>query len=443
MPQILPFRGIRYNEHIAGALHRLISPPYDVIDQDMYRELTHSSPYNVARLILAGPPVHGEITTEETYQESARLFNQWLDKGLLVRDKQQAFYIYEQDFETGDCAYTRTGLVALIDLAESGGDIKAHENTLTGPRADRLNHLRATKVNFGQIFVLYNDDSGEAVNILKKEENSTALAEAVDSDGIAHRVRAIESPEIIGKLRALLSDAQLLIADGHHRFETALNYMRKNPESPAARYCMMTLVSAKDPGLLVLPTHRLIRDVPGFDAEKLLNAISDKFRMDVIEGKPDEALEMMRAELNTRQKRGDTAFGIYLGDGMFRVASRSPDSQPQADDVCARLDVSILHREVLEGMLDIDERKLSEGGMVEYIKDSEAGTKQAISDVDSGRCRALFILNPPLVEDVAAVAAQGRRMPQKSTFFYPKVYTGLVMRALDNEEIESLANKSE
>jgi len=441
MADILPFCGLRFDERLAGPLDGLIAPPYDVIDESLYHELRRLSPYNVVRLILPGAPDEdgrAPAGTKDDYAETGDLLRNWQARGLLRREEKPALYVYEQTYEAGGERRSRTGLVALVRLVAPGEGILPHERTHAGPRADRLNLLSATKANLGQIFALYDDPHGEMAAFLEEMKDGEPRARAEDADGGGHRLWAVTDRDSIARATQALRGRDLVIADGHHRYETALTYHRRHPRSRAAAYRMMTLVALSDPGLTVLPIHRLVHDVPGFDRDTLPAALGRDFEVTAYPGGNAAARDRLLQAMAARQREGRHAFGLYLGDERHHLAVLRDRAAMDAAGVrCAAwkdLDVAVVHTLVLEKVLGLGrERPVAQH--VIYVSGLGDAVSRSGARVDRGECQALFLLNPTRVDDVAEVARAGERMPEKSTFFYPKVYTGLVMRLLDDGEI--------
>jgi uncharacterized protein (DUF1015 family) len=437
MPDVMPFRGVRYCASVVGGVEKVIAPPYDVVDSELYERLLAASPYNVVRLTLpASPRAHQAGTAaQKHYVQSAALFREWLARGVLRRDEAPAMYVYEQRFAAQGRRRSRTGLVALARLAEPGHGIRPHERTLSGPKTDRLKLLRATRVNFGQVFALYEDGQRQVDALLEEAKAKPCLTDVVENQGIGHTLWTITEPAMWKRLGAALREKEVFIADGHHRYATALHYMRENPLSPAARYRMMTLVSTSSRGLVVLPTHRAVRGLAPWDEREFLKKLEQQFSMERMARAGRQTLQVMRRALRARLEAGQHSLGLYLRGGNCSIATlREPSGRcgvKPPSRTWQQLDVAILHNLVLERILGIKPG----GPSIEYVKDFESEIEASIRKVDSAEYQGMFFLNPPTVAQVVAVAREGGEMPQKSTFFYPKVYTGLVMRILDDSEV--------
>jgi len=431
MSQIAAFRGVRFDLQQVGDLGHVISPPYDVIDADLRARLFDRSAFNIARIIKADPDAGGPEA--QPYTAAGALFEQWVADGVLRQDPEPAVYVYEQQFDLAGKRLARTGMVALVRLEEFGKGVMPHERTFSGPKADRLNLLRATRAHFGQIFSLYPDAEGTVDRLLEQAKTAPPLGETTDAEGVTHRLWAITEASTIQEVQQAMAEKALFIADGHHRYETALNYSKERPESESAKYCMMTLVNMANEGLLILPTHRLVRNVADFDPGRLLDAAREHFDVTLFGGSDDQA----RAEmLEALGQAGEHAFGLYMNDGNhYLLVLRDPqamDTVADRSETWRRLDATILHTLVLERILGIGSEELAAESNVEYIKDIGPAIDQSVTKVEREGCQAVFFMNATRADQVEAVARAGEKMPQKSTFFYPKVYTGLVINKLDD-----------
>ena len=434
--QIRPFQGYRFDARVVGDVGRCMAPPYDVIDESMQQRLYDRSEYNVVR-ITRGKTSSRDDECNNQYTRAAGHLDEWIRSGVLKQDPRETIYGYVQDFHMGDLPYRRTGLIALGQLEEPGRGVQPHERTLDGPKADRLRLMHAKAAQFGQIFMLYDDLQRLDEQVMARAAARPALLDFIDDNKVRHRLYAIDESEDMQRLAKMMSTKQVVIADGHHRYETALEYYRRT-QNPAARFRMMTFVNMRNDGLLILPTHRLVRDLSAFNASDLLKALGQRF--DVIDlplrsgGKAD-ACDDMFAKMRDWHRQGRNAFGLYMGNGSFHALMLRDEAElervaPELSPASRALDVNVLHKLVLEALLGIGEQQLASESNLEYIKDLGTAIARSIEKVDQGQCQAVFFMNPTRVEQVKAVAAAGERMPQKSTFFYPKIYTGLVMHKL-------------
>ena len=421
MAQFLPFRGLRYASN--SDLSAVICPPYDVIKGEARAQLMQRDPHNIVAVELAAP--YGEAATPQQYQQSGDLLAQWTNEGVLARDD-SSYYLYEQEFAAPGTADTmkRRGVIGALTLEEFGEGVQPHEHTLSGPKADRLNLLRATRANISPIFGLVADDDGWIGGLLDNVTDNPPKAQAVDSDGIVHRLWPIADDEIVNGIEAGFENENILIADGHHRYETALNYMREEREkagddwtgAEAANGVMMMCVSINDPGLIVLPTHRLVKNVEPDKVAALPEKLSELFDIEPLEGGAVAASKALADE------GGIAKLGLHLPGQTYLLTLR----ENNATSALQQLDVSVLHDLILGNELGIDSEKLAVGEHVGYT----IHAAEAIENVESGAAQAAFLMRATPAKQVAQVAAAGEKMPQKSTYFYPKLMTGLVLRPL-------------
>ena len=422
MAQFLPFRGLRYNSQTN--LSNVICPPYDVIKGDARSQLMQRDPHNIVAVELAAP--YGEAATAPQYEASADLLNQWISEGVLLRDD-SSYYLYEQEFAVPgtDQTVKRRGVIGALTLEEFGEGVQPHEHTLSGPKADRLELLRATQTNTSPIFGLVADDDGWIGGLLENYTDTAPKAQATDGDGIVHRVWQIADDEIVNGIEAGFENENILIADGHHRYETALNYMREARDqagenwtgAEAANGVMMMCVSMSDPGLIVLPTHRLVRNVEADKIVALPENLKALFDVEPIEG---GAVAVSKALAN---EGGAAKLGLHLPGQTYLLTLR----ENKAQNALESLDVSVLHNQILANELDVDADKLAAGEHIGYT----IHAAEAIEKVESGAAQAAFLMRATPAKQVAQVAASGAKMPQKSTYFYPKLMTGLVLRPLN------------
>ena len=436
MVDILPFRGVRYDPAAAGGgLPALVAPPYDVISPAEQAALYEINPANVVRLILG--------REEDKYAQAARLFREWLASGVLKADDEPALYVYHQTFDdpaTGEPAPERMGLVCLLKLEDySTGRVLPHEKTLTGPKADRLELLRATEAQFESIYGLYPDPDRAIESFLNEYDDRETVIERVDGlIGSSHRVERITDSNAHAVLRDLLADTPVFIADGHHRYETALTYRREvraaHPEIPEdvpipADYILITLTAFEDEGLLVLPTHRLVRNVPPEKVAALPDALTARFTLSAT------SPETVEAEIAAHAREGSVAFGVVLPPGKVHLAVLN-EAVSLGGPAAERLPVTLLGSLILEPCLGIDAAAVAAGGRVSYTRD----LTEAVAAVERGEAQAAFLLGRPTVQEIKEVSLAGDVMPQKSTFFFPKLLSGLVLRDLKADDpAEALA----
>ena len=431
MPIVRPFHGWLYDPSTAGAIGSVVAPPYDVIGREEQDRLYDASPYNVIRLDLA--------RDSDRYASAARTFAEWRREGVIVRDREPAFYVYAQRhrLKSGE-ERERFGFFTRLHLEEfASGKVLPHERTLASAKADRLALQRACRANLSSIFGLYSVGGfslAEAAHTLVRE---TPWADFVDGAGVRHRLWRGVEPRLQAELARRLESRTVYIADGHHRYETALRY-RHEMRTETGRaggdepfdYVLAYLVNIEEPGLVVLPTHRLLRELP-IATESLVERLRATFRVERIarSAGPDALLERLRPAPNERRiglsVRGEDArFVLSTTDG-------ENDARLSGSTALRRLDVTLLHGLVLEGpgsMLELDAHREAESGRLVYTKDAD----EALARVESGEFSAAFLLNATRVDEVRAVSEAGETMPEKSTYFYPKVATGLVFNTLED-----------
>ena len=422
--RVEPFRPLLYDRRFDGALASMVAPPYDLIGPERQTQLYGRSPFNVVRLELN--------RDADRYESSARLLRDWLREGVLVRADKPAIYLYTQKFRHQGRALGRTGLVVRFRLEEfSRGRVLPHERTFPAARMDRLRLLEATRTNLSSIFGLYSGAHPELDLLRANVARRAPMRQVTDDLGIGNELRAIEAPDEIATVQRALDSSRVLIADGHHRYETALEYrrqMRAAEGNPAGfkpyDYIMMTLVACDDPGLVILPTHRVVRRLPREAIESFAVRVSELF---MVESFADPT------ELRTRlAEAGRGALGVALAghDALYMIRLKDPAAiAAQAiSDQARQLDVSILHALVLQPIFGLDPEAIRAGGNIEYTIDA-AGALEAVA---GGKADGAFLMNPPSIADLERVSDAGATMPEKSTYFYPKLLTGLLMNPLSD-----------
>lgn len=432
MADISPFKGIRYRPDIA--LDDVVAPPYDVLSAAQAEELRARSPYNATRIDLPVPP--GTEATDEAYARAAATFRAWRDQGVLVRDDRPGIVVVDQVYTGPDGRErTRRGFVARLRLADLDERVVLpHERTHAGPKVDRLRLYRATHADLSQIFLLFPDDDGSVRSDLEATVAGlpdSAWREAHDGDGNTHRC-AVVSGTAAERIAAALGGRPVYIADGHHRYETALAYRdeRRAGGDTGADTLMVYLCSLSDPGLEVFPTHRLLHGIPRLSLARLTELVSPFFEL---VGEPEAGADASRAALEALPGQADPVrtFGLYLPREQTCVTVRT--REPAASErlaatgvsaTAAGLSVTMLHELLFSEALGLDHDDAERH--VDYAKN----VPDALAALDSGRYELGAFLNATLVDQVRAVADQGEVMPQKSTYFYPKLLTGLVYDAL-------------
>ncbi|MBQ4618207.1 MAG: DUF1015 domain-containing protein [Clostridia bacterium] len=421
MANVYPFRAWRFSAE-AGDMTELVCPPYDIISDEQRRAYLAQNEHNIIRLEL---PREGE----DPYAEAGKTVKAWCEDGTLARDEEAAFYVYDIEFEVDNERKNVGGILAAVEISPfSEGVVLPHEWTLSKAKTDRLNLMKATNFNFSDIYSLYQADTKA---ILDRVMETAPLNDLVDGEGLRHRLWAITDKDTIAEVQAAFDGVKLYIADGHHRYETALNYKNWRleqglPVGGAARVMMM-LVEMSHPGLVVFPTHRLLRDLPDFDVNKLLTACEADFAVE-----RDLTLDDAQAKLAEAYDAGKKAFVVYAGGETSALLTLTNDTLmdsllPEESAVSRQLDVNVLHSGVLERVLGIDKENMAQQINLTYTRI----LGEAIDGVQNGTYQCAILLNPTRVSEIQGVAAAGEKMPQKSTYFYPKLITGLTMNELD------------
>jgi uncharacterized protein (DUF1015 family) len=416
MADVQPLRTLRFEPAVAGPLEDLIAPPYDVIDDHLRGQLAGRSPYNVV-----------EIDLPESYEGAAEKLAEWRERGVLTQEDEPVIWVLRQDYTAPDgSTRSRSGFFARVRVEDYGaGRIRPHERTHPGPKEDRLRLTRATRANLSPIFSLYPDAGGAATETLAQAMSGERFAEAADHEGTRNTLWRVADPEHIAALQAALADAELLIADGHHRYETARVYADELGGEGEHRYVLMFLVALDDPGLLVFPTHRLLTGLKD-DAEKQI-AIRDTAGRDFDVEELDDPRKLEPLAGNERATFGymdsffKRPFRFTLKDQSIADAALAGMPEPYR-----RLDTAVLEAVFLRGALGMSEDDISHLRGLDYSKNLE----DAIQRVQSGAADAGFFMRATPVAQVREVAAAGESMPPKSTYFFPKVPTGLVFNPL-------------
>ncbi|MCD6239696.1 MAG: DUF1015 domain-containing protein [Thermotogae bacterium] len=447
MAVVKPFRAYRYAPNIIEDMTSVVTQPYDKIDDEMQVEYYKRSKYNIIR-VIKGKRFTDDSEQNNVYTRAAKYLREWIERGILIRDSKPSIYIYDQEYKDDmGRRLTRKGFIALGKLEEySESGVKPHERTLSKPKEDRFNLMKATNANFGQVFMLYTDPEKKIDRLLARFREEEPDMKALDWQGEIHKLWKVEDAEMIQKIEGYMKDKTLLIADGHHRYETALNYKRymiekigKTVENAPFFYRMMTFVNTEDEGLTIFPTHRLIFNCDR-DVKTFLDTLKRDFFIEEIQFFPEdkfEELERLKMRMRERHsKEKEHVFGLYLkGIGSYflltlKNTKRMDELIPDASDAYKSLDVVILHKLILEDILRIDAEKLKEQMNIDY----ERYLDEAVRRVDANdKYQMLFILNPARIENVKGTAEAGERMPQKSTDFYPKLLTGFTINLLAKE----------
>jgi uncharacterized protein (DUF1015 family) len=454
LAEIKPFRGVLYNTGRFGGLEFVTAPPYDVISPELQDKLYARHPKNIIRLIL-GKSLYDDEPGNDKYSRAIYNFAKWIEEGVLVRDTKPSIYRYTQTYRLADgTELTRKGFIALSRLEElDTGKIHAHEQTLAGPKADRLKLIQACRANFSSIFSLYSDP-GFTVNrqLDAAAKDVRPTLEVVDDEGILNRVWRLEDPELIESVVKAMGDKALFIADGHHRYETALNYRRLRSEKgsgstdsidEAYNYVMMYFSNMDDEGMTIGPTHRVIHGIENLEHEAFLGECKKYFNIDKFECSINDDSKERDAFLGRLQsaERSLSVFGLALkgSPACYILTLKTAETMSSVfgdsiPEVFKCLDVTVLHVLILSKILGITREAQEAQLNIVYVK----SYNEAISAMADDKNQMLFLLNPTRMEQVTAVAEAGLVMPQKSTFFYPKLLSGLVINMLSKDTPEGV-----
>jgi uncharacterized protein (DUF1015 family) len=434
MADINPFPALRYDLQRVSA-HEVVTQPYDKITPVMQERYYAASPYNLVRIVL-GRREPNDDAANNVYTRAAGFGREWRAEGIFRHDSSPCLYPYSQTFTApSGKTFERRGFIALARVEDySSKIVYRHEQTLSKPKADRLELLRATRAHYEQLFLLY-EDSGEIDSLLTPKPGSTPAIEVLDEYGVSHRVWQISDSAVIASVQHKMRDKKLVIADGHHRYETALNFRNEcrssagansNPNAPY-EFVMMTLVSMNDPGLLVLPTHRVVHSLTSFSAQEFEKSSRSFFEVEPLNASLDAA---QATALLSEKGRTGIALLAVTADRTFLLHAPKAAGDQFMTGLSARqraLDVVQLHKSLLEGVLKLSEKSIRDQHNLSYIRD--AG--EAMAQVRKGAANIAFLMNACPVGQVRDVAFAGEVMPQKSTDFYPKLLSGLTAYALD------------
>jgi uncharacterized protein (DUF1015 family) len=414
LAQIFPLQAYRYSPS-AGQIDQVVTQPYDKISPSMRSRYLSLSPYNLVRIIL-GERRDGDNESDNVYSRAATYLQDWIAKGILVQDDAPGFYVYFQDFTVEDTGerLTRKGFIGLGAVEDySAKVVHRHEQTLSGPKKDRMEVLNHTLAHFGQIFMLYPDPELGMDGLLDEVASAKPDVDMTDEYGARHRLWRVADAARVERMQHVMGNKKLLIADGHHRYETAMAFRNANPELKDARKVMMTFVNMYSDGLKILATHRVLRNLDRFDFARFLETAKNSFEV----RKFDDA-EQLRHALDLIDAAKVRIGAIPDSGGFFLL---------EAPRQAGAIDVRILHETVLGRVLDISEEAVREERHISYVRGFEA----AAAAVRDGGAQVAFLLQPTPIQQVADVAFSGGVMPQKSTDFYPKLLSGLTIYKLE------------
>lgn len=441
MPKISAFRGLRYNLAQVGSLSKVIAPPYDVVDGALQKQLYDNSQYNFIRLELTKKEAD-DTDPNAVYQRAATLFRQWVRDGVLQHEPDAAIYVYHQVFDYQGRTYTRRGFMTRVQLVRFGeGNIYPHEQTHAKAKDDRLRLTRACRANMSQIFGLYPDPTNAAQNLLEAHVAGTAALEAVDHLDVTHRLWPVTDQTLIAKVGTLIEDAPMFVADGHHRYETACNYRDELateaggslPADHPAQSVLTMVMSMDDPGLIVLPTHRLLHGVEEMDSAELTRRLSVCFDCEPA-GEGPEAAQSVWKQIEELNDQG--AFGFYTPkDGKWTLvtansstAGKMSEVAPDQSDDWRSLGVAMLHGLIIDKLLGMEGH--AKPTYVHLVQEVVDGLQGKLEENHTYQLAALVM--PATVDDIRRVSLHNERMPAKSTYFYPKLLSGLVINPLDS-----------
>ncbi len=433
MAEIRAFRAFRYDLGRVGMLSDVVAPPYDVINAAEQKNLYERSPYNVIRLILNQEEL-GDTETNNRYTRAAQSLRDWQSEDILVQDSARALYVYHQEYEVEGQKYTRKGFLARVRLEPFGqGKIYPHEQTMAGPKADRLKLFHATQMNLSPIFGLYPDEEKKVQDLLDQAILRSLPLEATDSLGVVSRMWMVTDEQIVSQVNGLMSPRPAFIADGHHRYETGLRYLEElrqagevqDSEHPA-NFILMMLVGMSDPGLLILPTHRLISGLPELQSDQLRDILSSAFDCEVV-GKGAKSAQDTWEIIEADGSQNLLGFGTVADDTWITARFRAPEQMAQLasehSEEWRSLGVSVLHELVLNKLVSEALQVSPQCRYVHLVRE----VTEAMADKS---CQLAALVPPATMQHVEQIAGNLEKMPPKSTYFYPKLLSGLVFNSL-------------
>ena len=438
MAIVSPFRGIHYDGEKLGDLSEVVAPPYDVISPEEQKRLHRRNLRNIVWIDF-GLEKEGDGPSENKYTRAAGYFRLWQSEGTLVRDGSPALYYYEQEFAIpGRGDFVRKGFLGALRLSAFGeGTVFPHERTHSRPKEDRLRLMRATQAHMSPIFALYSDPSDKVAGALIGKTKRAPDFLATDDLGVKHRVWTVDDPAVLAATAGQMRDRKIFIADGHHRYETALAFrdeMRERHgmrEEAAYEHVLMFLCNMDDEGIVILPTHRGVHSLPGFTEESFAEKVRACLPMETRKGSPEDAMQAVEAAGREGKAIAWSAGGDRFHLVTFPDLPRFCEERLSGFPASLRtLDVVMLHGFLFEQVLGITPEAVTAGQHVRYYKDPAV----AAADLAGGSIQAAFFLNPVTVEEFRDVSLSGHVLPQKTTFFYPKILTGLLIHSVQGDE---------
>ena len=440
MAKVIPFCGTRYNTDKFKNLDDVTTPPYDVISKEEQQKLYDKNEFNIIRVDY-GMEFDSDDESNNRYTRGGDYLRRWIDEQVLIREDEPAFYIYEQIFSLhdGKPAHSLKGILSLVELREfEDRVVLPHEFTISKAKTDRLNLMRTTAANTSPVYSLYLDDEETIARLIEENSDGAPDISFTSSEDIEQHIWIIKDKPTIEKISRLFQNKQIFIADGHHRYETALNYRRERHESDGTPigsadydYIMMMLVSMSNSGLFVFPTHRLIRDIEGFDETMLIGSLTEQFVVSKIHFTEGDYASIITERLaNTVDEK---LFALYTGGNYYyllklKSLESALDIEGDMSDSYKQLDVTILHKLILEKYLSIDDENMRSQKNLVYTQ-QEA---EAVKAVQEGKYKCAFLINPTKLSEIRSVALENEKMPQKSTYFWPKLVTGLVINKFED-----------
>ena len=442
MAKILPFKGLRYNTEKIKDVSKVITPPYDIISEEERDGYYQLHPNNIIRLIL-GKDFPGDNQSNNKYTRSAAFFDTWRKEEILIQEAEPAIYVYVQEFTLSGKKYVRRGFISLVKLEDfQTGQIYPHEHTLAKPKEDRMNLMKACNANFSQVFTFFEDEDSKVSNLLhnvSEGTNGTGLrpdVDLTDTFGVRNLLWVIKDGAIIEEISSQMKDGALFIADGHHRYETAMFYrdmIKDNEGTPKnngnipSDYVMMMCVPMEDPGLQILPTHRLVRNINDFEPEKIRKSLNEIF--EICDIGSDCSAEILMHKLGEDAHKHKLAMYIDEGERKFYILTLRDEKL--LDQILTgeyaewrSIDTGILHGVIFDRVLGIQAKNISKSESVKYIQ----GVEDSVASVNTGEYQIAFFLNATKIGQIRDIAVKRHKMPPKATYFYPKLMTGMVIR---------------
>lgn len=439
MAKVVPFKGFRYNTEKFSNLDSVTAPPYDIVSADGVQELYNKDEYNIER-IDNGMDFDSDTDDNNRYTRSGDYLSKWINEQALIRESDDAFYIYEQIFSLNDGkpAHSLKGIISLVQLAEfSENIILPHEETISKAKDDRLKLMRETAANTSPIYSLYLDEEETIARLIEANSEGEPDISFMAAD-VKQNLWIVKDKEVLNRIIKLFANKKLYIADGHHRYETALNYRRERHEADGSGigtkdydYIMMMLVSASNSGLFVFPTHRLVKNIDRFDETMLVGFLTEDFSAAKIYFTEGDYASIITDKL--AKALDDKLFALYTGGNYYYLLklknlAAADAAEPNKSEAYRHLDVTVLHKLILEKYLGIDEDNMKNQTNLVYMREAA----DAVAAVQSGEYQCAFLINPTKISEIRAVASAGEKMPQKSTYFWPKLITGLVLNKFDD-----------